>query len=242
MQTKVDEIAPRIYRLSTFIPEVASPKGFTFNQFLIDADAPMLIHTGMKPLFPLVLGAVKRVIDPARLRWIGYSHAEGDECGSINEWLAVAPHAQAAHGALGCALWLNDMADRPPRALAEGETLDLGGASVRYLDTPHVPHNVDAGLLYEEKTGTLFCSDLFAHLGDGPATTEADVLEPAIEADKLFPFTPLTPTTGAALRRLAGLSPKTLAIMHGASFRGDGRAALTQLAEYYEARFAAAAA
>lgn len=242
MQTKVDEIAPRIYRLSTFIPEVAPPKGFTFNQFLIDADEPMLIHTGMKPLFPLVLGAVKRVIEPSRLKWIGYSHAEGDECGSVNEWLAAAPNAQAAHGALGCALWLNDMADRRPRALAEGERLDLGGATVRYLDTPNVPHNVDAGLLFEEKTGTLFCSDLFAHVGDTPAVTGDGVLEPAIEADRLFPFTPLTPTVGPALRRLAGLAPKTLAIMHGASYRGDGRAALESLAGYYEGRLAAASA
>lgn len=154
----------------------------------------------------------------------------------MNEWLAVAPKAQATHGSLGCMLWLNDTADRKPRALSEGERLDLGGATVRYLDTPNVPHNVDAGLLFEEKTGTLFCSDLFAHVGDTPAVTDADVLEPAIEADKLFPFTPLTPTVGPALRRLAGLAPKTLAIMCGASYRGDGRAALESLAGYYEGR------
>jgi flavorubredoxin len=239
METRVDEIADGIYRLSTLIPEVAPPRGFTFNQFVIDAQQPVLYHCGPRPMFESVLQAFGRIMDPARLRWILYSHAEGDECGALNDWLAAAPDATVAHGALGCALWLNDMADRPPRGLGDDERIDIGGKRLRYLDTPHVPHNVDAGLLFEETTGTLFCSDLFAHVGDGPAVTESDLLDAAIEADRLFPFTPVTPITGPTLRRLADLSPRTLAIMHGASFRGDGGRLLEGLAGYYEQRLAA---
>jgi len=239
METKVDKIAERIYRLSTFIPEVAAPAGFTFNQFLIDADEPMLIHTGMAPLFPLVSAAVKKVIDPAALKWIGFSHMEGDECGALNEWLALAPEATAIHGTLGCLLWLNDLSNRPPRALEDNETLDLGGARIRWLATPHLPHNVDAGLLYEEMTATLFCSDLFAHTGETAPLTEDDIFDAAIETDKMFPFTPATPQTGPGLRRLAALEPETLAIMHGAAFHGDGAAMLNRLADVYDERLKA---
>lgn len=241
METKVDQIADRIYRLSTFIPEVAPPRGFTFNQFLIDADEPLLFHTGMHPLFPLVSRAVGRVIDPARLRWIGFSHVEGDECGALNDWLAIAPNASVVHGTLACMLWLNDMAARPPRMLADGEILDLGGAKVRYLDTPHVPHNVDAGLMFEENTRTLLCSDLFTHVGEAPPATEDDIFDAAVETDALFPFTPVTPQTAPTLRRLADLSPRTLAVMHGASYRGDGGALLNRLADLYEKRLKEAA-
>lgn len=236
METRVDEISERVYRLSTFVPEIAQPHGFAFNQFVIDADEPLLFHCGPRSMFASVSEAFGQVMDPARLRWITYSHAEGDECGALNDWLRVAPNATACHGALGCDLWLNEMADRPPRALADEERIDLGGAVVRYLNTPNVPHNVDAGLLFEERGGTLFCSDLFAHVGDGPAVTESDLLGPAIETDQLFPFTPLTPSTGRTLRRLAALAPRTLAIMHGSAFRGDGRAMLDALAEYYDGR------
>ena len=241
MKTKVDKIAERIYRLSTFIPEVAAPKGFAFCQFLIDADEPMIFHTGMAPIFPLVSAAVGEVVDPAKLRWISFSHLEGDECGALNDWLALAPKATAAHGVLGCLLWLNDLAKRPPRTLNDNETIDLGGARVKWLATPHIPHNVDAGLMFEEETATLFCSDLFAHVGDNPALTEEDIFDAAIETDKLFPFTPVTTQTPAGLRRLAGLKPKTLAVMHGASFRGDCAGLLGRLADHYEKRLKAAA-
>lgn len=241
METRIDEIADRIYRLSTFVPEVAPPAGFTFNQFLIDADEPLLFHAGMRPLFPSLREALARVIDPARLRWIGYSHVESDECGALEDWFAVAAEARPVHGQLGCALWLNDMSSRPPRQLADGERLELGGRTVRFLSTPDVPHNADAGLMLEERTGTLFCSDLFAHVGEVAPTTGDDVLEPAIEADRHFPFTPVTPSTAPKLRRLAALRPTTLAIMHGASFQGDGAAMLEGLARYYEARLKAEA-
>ena len=165
METKVDEIAERIYRLSTFLPSVG-PSGFTFNQFLVDAEEPLLFHCGQRALFPAVSQAVARLLDLRRLRWIAFSHIEADECGSLNEWLAAAPDATVTHGAIGCAIWLNDQAPRPPRALADGEVLDLGGRRVRRLDTPHVPHCWDAGLLYEETTGTLFTSDLLTHVGN----------------------------------------------------------------------------
>ena len=233
MQTRTDEIAPRIYRLSTFLPAVG-PRGFTFNQFLVDAEQPLLFHCGQRALFPAVSQAVARIIDLKRLRWIAFSHIEADECGALGEWLAAAPEATVTHGAIGCAIWLNDQAPRPPRALADGEVVDLGGRRVRRLDTPHVPHCWDAGLMYEETTGTLFTSDLFTHVGDPPALTEGDVLAPAMEAEKQFGYTPLSPRTGATIRRLAKLEPRTLAVMHGSSFSGAGAAALESLAGFYD--------
>lgn len=236
METKVDEIAAGIYRLSTFIPEVAPPAGINYNQFLIDADQPLLFHCGQRSLFAAVSAAAAKVIDLKRLRWITYSHAEADECGALNDWLAAAPQATAAQGRIGCNIWLSDAASRPPRALKDGEVLDLGGKRVRRLDTPHLPHQWDAGLIYEETTGTLFCSDLFTHLGNGPALTGGDVIGPSIATEKAFQFTSLTPETGPTIRKLAALAPKQLAIMHGSSFAGDGRTVLESLAGYYEDR------
>ena len=233
METRVDEIAERVYRLSTFLPAVGA-KGFTFNQFLVDAEQPLLFHCGQRSLFPSVSGAVSRIMDPRRLRWIAFSHVEADECGALGEWLAAAPEATVTHGAIGCAIWLNDQAPRPPRALADGEVLDLGGRRVRRLDTPHVPHCWDAGLLYEEVTGTLFTSDLFTHLGDPPALTDGDILERAMAAEQHFGYTPLSPRTGATIRRLAGLEPRTLAVMHGSSFSGAGAPVLERLADFYD--------
>jgi flavorubredoxin len=233
MQTRVDEIAARIYRLSTFLPAVG-PSGFTFNQFLVDADEPLLFHCGQRALVPAVSQAVGRVMDPGRLRWIAFSHVEADECGALGEWLAAAPGATVTHGAIGCAIWLSDQAPRPPRALADGEVLDLGGRRVRRLDTPHVPHCWDAGLLYEETTGTLFCSDLFTHVGDPPALTDGDILGPAVAAETRFGYTAVTPATGPTIRRLATLAPRTLAVMHGSSFAGAGAPLLERLADFYD--------
>ena len=168
MKTSTHEIADRIYRLSTCVPD-AAPGGFTFNQFLIDADEPLLFHTGPRRMFPLVSEAVARILPLERLRWITFGHVESDECGAMNEFLAAAPRAEVAHGALGCMVSLDDLCDRPPRKLADGEVIDLGGKRVRHIDTPHVPHNWEARVLFEETTGTLFCGDLFTHAGDGPA-------------------------------------------------------------------------
>jgi glyoxylase-like metal-dependent hydrolase (beta-lactamase superfamily II) len=167
MNTRIDEIAPRIYRFSTFV----QPAGIVFNQFLIDAEEPLLFHTGMRRLFPSVRDAVARVLHPNRLRWISFGHFEADECGAMNAWLAIAPNATVAHGEIGVIVSVADQADREPRALRDGEILDLGGKRVRYLNTPHVPHGWDAGLLYEETTATLFAGDLFTATGDRrPAT------------------------------------------------------------------------
>ena len=233
MQTRIGEIAPGIYRLSTFVAEIAPPAGFTFNQFLIDAEEPLLFHCGPRGMFASISAAVARIMPLERLRWITFGHVESDECGSMNAWLAAAPAAQVAHGMTACMVSLNDLADRPPRILADGETIELGGKRVRYLDTPHVPHGWEAGLLYEETAGTLFCGDLFSHLGDGPALSEADILGPAVAAEEMFHATSLGPATAPTIRRLAELSPRSLGLMHGSSFRGDGAAALHALADYY---------
>ena len=233
METRVDEVAERIYRLSTFLPAVG-PRGFTFNQFLVDAEEPLLFHTGQRALFGAVSTAAARVMDLRRLRWIAFSHIEADECGSLAEWLDAAPDATVTHGRIGCAIWLDDQAPRPPRALADGEVLDLGGRRVRRLDTPHVPHCWDAGLLYEETTGTLFTSDLFTHVGDPPALTTGDLMGPAVEAERQFGYTALTPATGATIRRLAKLAPRTLAVMHGSSYSGAAAPVLETLAGFYD--------
>jgi flavorubredoxin len=233
MDTRVDEIAERIYRLSTFLPAVG-PSGLTFNQFLVDADEPLLFHCGQRALFPAVSKAAARVMDLRRLRWITFSHVEADECGALGEWLAAAPAATVAHGAIGCAIWLNDQSPRPPRVLANDEVLDLGGRRVRRLDTPHVPHCWDAGLLHEEATGTLFTSDLFTHAGDPAPLTEADITGPAMVAERSFGFTGVTAATSATIRRLAGLEPRTLAVMHGSSHSGAGASALESLAGFYD--------
>ena len=235
MQTETHEIGDEIYRFSTFVPEVAAPAGFSFNQFLIMADEPLLFHCGARALFPLVSEAVARVVPLERLRWIGFGHIESDECGAMNQWLAAAPNAQVVHGQTACDVSLNDLADRPPKPLADGETLDLGGRTVRWRDTPHVPHGWEAGVIFEEVTRTLLCGDLFSHTGAGPALVETDVLEAAIAAEDMFHAMALGPNTGPVLRSLAQHRPQMLAIMHGSSFRGDGAAALRGLATYCEA-------
>jgi flavorubredoxin len=237
MQTKVDEIAQGIFRLSTHVPEIAPPAGFTFNQFLILADEPLLFHTGPRRMFPLVHEAVGRLIAPEQLRWITFGHYEADECGAMNDWLATAPRAQVAHGQTACDVSLNDMADRAPRVLKDRETIDLGkGRRVRYLDTPHVPHGWEAGLLYEEGTGTLLCGDLFTQLGDDRALTDSDIVGPAVAAEDMFHYSSLNPGMGRTIRGLADLNPSTLALMHGPSYAGDCRAALEALADSYDRR------
>jgi flavorubredoxin len=237
MQTSVTEIADGIFRLSTFVPEVAPPAGFTFNQFLVAGDDPLLFHTGPRRMFPLVREAVSKVVAPEKLRWITFGHVEADECGAMNEWLAIAPRAEVAHGAIACSVQLMDLADRAPRQLADGEVIDLGGGKrVRYLDTPHTPHGWDAGVLYEESTATLLCGDLFTQVGNAAALTSDDVVAPAILAEDVFQFSALSPRMGSTIRRLAGLAPRTLALMHGPSFNGDAAAALRALGDDYDRR------
>jgi flavorubredoxin len=233
METTSNEIADGIHRLSTYVPEI----DFTFNQFLVDADEPLLFHAGPRRMFPLVADAVARVVPVEKLRWITFGHVEADECGAMNEWLAAAPEATVAHTAIGCMVSVDDMADRPPRPLQHEEVLDLGSKRVRHLTTPHVPHGWDAGLLFEETTGTLLCGDLFSATGLGAPLVHDDVVGPALAAEDLFLSTSLTPGTAPTIRSLADLEPTTLAIMHGPSFDGDCVGALHDLADAYEARF-----
>ena len=229
--TQITEIAPDIYRISTFILE----GNLQFNQFLVRDEQPLLFHTGMKGLFPVVRDAVATLLPPASIRWIGFSHFEPDECGALNEWLRIAPRAQAVSSVVGSAVMLDDFADRPARPLADEEVLGLGRHRLRFLSTPHVPHAWDAGLFFEETDRTLLCSDLFFHGGDPEPLTESDIVARARAAilqgiagpmPKDMPFTPYTEST---LARLAALGPSTLAVMHGSSFRGDGRTALLEL-------------
>jgi flavorubredoxin len=239
METRIDEIGDRIYRLSTYVPDIVSPVGFTFNQFLVLGDEPLLFHTGLRKMFPLVSAAVSQIMPVQDLRWITFGHYEAGECGAMNEWLAVAPNAQVAHGMTGCSVSLNDMADRPPRVLANGEVIDIGGNRIRYIDTPHVPHGWDAGVIYEETTKTLFCGDLFTHLGNGPAITDSDIVGPALAAEDIFYDTSLGPSIAPTVRRLAALAARTLALMHGSSLAGDAVAALHELARAYDKRLRA---
>ncbi len=238
METKITEIGDGVFRLSTFIPNVP-PTGLAFNQFLVLGDEPLLFHTGMRGLFPLVRDAVAKVMAPEKLRWISFGHYEADECGSMNEWLALAPNAQIAHGMTAVGVSLNDMADRQPRMLAHGEIIHLGGKRARYLDTPHVPHGWEAGLIYEETTGTLLCGDLFTQYGACDATTESDIVGAAIAGEDIAGYSALNPAMGATLRKLAELKPRTLALMHGPAFTGDGAAALLALADDYDRRMLA---
>jgi len=240
MTTTVDEIATGIYRLSTFVPQIG-PSGFTFNQFLLEDDEPLLFHTGHRAMFPAVREAIERVMPVERLRWITFGHVESDECGAMNEFLAVAPRAQVAHGEGGCRVSLDQMADRPPRPMTDSETITLGRMRVRHLDTPHVPHGWEARVLFEETTQTLLCGDLFTHLGAGPALTETDLLGPSEQAEDMFAYSSLSPTTPKTIDGLAALAPRTLALMHGSSYTGDCRAALHALADAYRQRITAAA-
>jgi flavorubredoxin len=234
METRVDEIADRIYRISTYIP--VGP-GLAFNQFLVDAEEPLLFHTGFRSLFPAVSEAVARVVAPQRLRWISFSHLEADECGSMNQWLAIAPRAEVLHGPIGVIVSLNDLADRPPRTLADGETIELGAERrVQLLQTPHVPHGWDAIMLLEEHTSTLFATDLFSRFGPSEVSTAGDIVGPAIAAEDAFPALSITPATAPTMRRLAGIGARTLALMHAPAYHGDARKALDALADSFAAR------
>jgi flavorubredoxin len=242
MDARIDEIAAGLFRISTFVPHIAPPAGFTFNQFLVMGEEPLLFHLGHRKAFPATAAAVSSLLPLEKLRWLSFGHVEADECGAMNEWLAAAPNATVAHGTIGTRVSIDDLADRPARMLADGEVLDIGGRRPRFIDTPHVPHGWEAGVFFEETTGTLLCGDLFTHPGNGPALTDADIVGPAMAAETLFGFSSLSPVTGRTLRKLAALEPKTLALMHGSSFRGDGGAALRHLADRYDGLIRAALA
>lgn len=234
MDTRTTEIADGIFRLSTYVADIAPPAGFTFNQFLVKAEQPLLFHCGPRAMFPLVSAAASKIIPLEQLRWVTFGHIEADECGAMNLWLEAAPEAQVVYSELGCQISVNDLADRSPRALAENEVLDLGGKRVRIIATPHVPHGWEAQVLYEETTETLFCGDLFTHVGDGEPLTREDIVQPAMAAEEMFHATSLGPFTAPTIRKLAQLKPRRLALMHGSSFDGDAAGQLNSLADRYE--------
>ena len=227
-ETRVDEIADGIYRIATYNGTMM------MNQFLVTGDEPLLFHTGPRKMFDNVRNAVATVLAPESLRWIAFGHVEADECGSLDAWMETAPESTVAHSGLGVITQVNDLAPRTPRNLADGDVIDTGTHRLRYLRTPHVPHGWDAGLLFDETTGTLLCGDLFTHYGQTPALGGTEILEFAISSEDIGYPTALTPDTGPTIRRLAELAPTTLAIMHGAAFTGDGAPMLIGLAEAYE--------
>jgi hypothetical protein len=228
----VTEIAPDVYRISVYVPQL----DMQFNHFLVRDQEPLLYHTGTRAMFPEVWEAVERVIDAASLRWIGFSHFESDECGALNHWLEVAPRAQPVCGVVGALVNVNDFSNRPARAMEDGETLQTGRRRFRFCRTAHVPHGWDSGVMYEETSRTLFCSDLFHHNGRVEPLTGSDVVGRtrdtllALQQTPFWGYVPYTERTGSVLHGLADLKPATLAIMHGSSFRGDGEAALRSLA------------
>lgn len=228
--TNVHEIADGIYRINT--PAAMEGGGFSFNQYLIMDDEPLLFHTGLRKMFPLVREAVTSILPVDGLRYIAFSHVEADECGSLNEWLAVAPQSIPLCGSIAAMVSINDLADRPPRALSDGELLVLGEHSVRWLDAPHLPHAWDCGFLIEERTSTLLCGDLFTQGGaDLPPVTESDILGPSESFRREMDYFSHTKHARSLLERLASTNPTTLACMHGSAWRGDGAKLLRALAD-----------
>ena len=230
---KINEIAPDVYRISVFVPDIQ----LQFNHFLIKDDEPLLYHAGLKQMFPILLEAVKTLIDPSLIRWIGFSHFEVDECGALNEWLQVAPHAQAVCSEVGSIVNMADFALRPARPMKTGDLLETGKHRYRFIQTPHLPHGWDAGVMFEETNKTLLCSDLLHQNGDLVALTDKDILEThkssilTFEAGPLMDYTPYNHKTKKLLYDLAALQPKTLATMHGSSYFGDCSKVLKDLDE-----------
>lgn len=236
MEGRTTEIAEGVFQITTHVSQI----DLGFNQYLIIGDEPMLFHTGMRGLFPIVSAAVQSVIPVETMRWITFGHVEADECGSMNQWLAAAPAAQVTHGATGVLVSLNDLSDRPPEIFADGGRRDIGGHVMEWHATPHVPHGWEAGVIYDVTTKTLFCGDLFTQNGVYAPSSDADLIEPANAAEDLFGYSSLNPNSAAIVRGLAELDITTLALMHGPAFTGDCHAALLGLADAYERRAALA--
>jgi flavorubredoxin len=228
--TNVNEIADRIYRISTPVSADLIPGGFTFNQYLIVDDEPLLFHTGLRKMFPLVREAVASVMPIERLRYIGLSHVEADECGSLNEWLAAAERAVRLCGRIAASVSIEDLADRMPREIADGEVISLGVHKVQWFDTPHLPHAWECGFLMEQQTRTLLCGDLLSQPGNNPAPiTESDILGPSEAFRARMDYFSQTRNAAAMIERLAATKPTTLACMHGSAWRGDGAKLLREL-------------
>ena len=233
--TNVHEVSDGVYRINTPVA-IASPGDFSFNQYLIVDDEPLLFQTGPRKLCGLVREAVATLMPVERLRYVSFSHVEADECGSLNQWLGAAPHAAPLCGTVAATVSIGDLSDRPPRALADGEGLSLGTHTVRWLDAPHLPHAWECGFLMEETTRTLLCGDLFTQGGAGdPPLTEADILEPSEAFRRGMDYFSHTKHARSVLERLASANPATLACMHGSAWRGDGAGLLRALADALEA-------
>jgi flavorubredoxin len=231
--TNIVEVEAHIYRINTPVPIAAG--GFSFNQYLIDDENPLLFHTGLRGLFPVVSEAVAKVLPVERLRYVAFSHVEADECGSLNQWLTAAPRSVAVCGAIAAMVSISDLADRPPRPLADGERLDLGSHTVQWFDTPHLPHAWECGFLGEVRSRTLFCGDLFTQPGHGETViTESDILGPSEEFRRALDYYSHTRNGSALLAKLAAFRPTTLACMHGSAWKGDGASLLTALAASLE--------
>jgi len=230
--TSIVEIGDGIYRISTPVPPMpALPAGFTFNQFLIVDDEPLLFHTGPRRMFSLVREAIEAVIPASNLRYLGISHFEADECGAINEFLDVAPHAVPLCGAVAKMVSVDDVADREALGLGDGEQLSLGEHTVGWIDTPHLPHGWDCGYLFEKRTATLFCGDLFTQPGaDHSPLIEGDILGPSEAMRDAMDYYAHTKNTGKLIAKLAATEPTTMACMHGSSWSGNGSELLGQLA------------
>lgn len=229
----ISEIAPDLFRISVFAPQI----NLQFNHFLIRDEEPLLFHTGLRGMFPMVKEDLTKLIDPAKLRWIGFSHFESDECGALNHWLDAAPKAEPVCGLLGARVNVNDFSNRPVHVLEPDRTISTGQYRFRFCPTPHVPHGWDAGVLFEETRGTLLCSDLFHQWGEREPVKQSSIIDDARDAlaqSQAGPFAnyvPYTHHTGLILEELAQLQPKTLAVMHGSSYSGDGAKALRELAQ-----------
>jgi len=234
--TTVTEIAPDIFRLCTYI----KPYDLQFSQFLIRDEEPLLFHTGLNMIFPEVIAAAESVFDPTTLRWIAFSHYEADECGALNKWLTVAPQSTAACSIVGKGVSVDDVSVRPARGLADGEMLSTGRYRLRFLQTPHVPHGWDAGLMYEEVTGTLLCSDIGTHHGDREPVIEVGIADRTRDGISRYVGGPMdhahpyTARAAGVLARLADLKPRTLATMHGSTYQGDGQQALMEIAQVWK--------
>ncbi len=232
--TQVDQIAEDLYRISTPIPAEVMPGGFTFNQFLLVDEEPLLFHTGPRRLFPLVRAAVERVLPLERLRFIAFSHVEADECGSLNDWLRAAPDSQPLCSELAAMVSISDLADRPPRTLPDGETVSLGRHQLTWLSTPHLPHGMECGYFFDEYSGTLLCGDLFTQPGNEvPAltTSDASIWGPSEAMRESFPYFADLRDPQALTEKLAATKPELLACMHGTSYQGDGASLLSRLGE-----------
>lgn len=230
--SRITEIAPQVFQITEFAPQL----NMQFSHFLVRDDEPLLFHTGYRSMFPLIHEAVSKLIDPAKLRWISFGHFESDECGALNEWLTIAPNAETACSLVGAYVNLQDFALRPPRPMLPEDLIETGNFRFRYVSTKHVPHGWDAGVLFEETRGTLFCSDLFHHNGDVEPMTDANVAERsratllALQSTPFAGYIPFNADTERVLHSLAELRPRTLALMHGSCYTGDGAQALRDLA------------